>query len=106
MGKSPDILLEEKEKEMLKIVEEMKLIQCQLINTKRFLEIKIEFLKKKVGNYKELQANLQIDASDKSVKIGKYLEFYDYPKLDFKINGEDFFAKPSFTKASEGKEEK
>lgn len=43
---------------------------------------------------------------EKDFEIGKYLEFYDYPRLIFRINGKDFFAKPVCVKTTTGKEEK
>jgi hypothetical protein len=98
MGKSPDVLLEKKESEMLEMVGELKLIQCELNNLKRFLEIKSESLRGMVKDYKKLQANFQMEALDKNMKIGKHLEFYDYPKLVFKVDGIDIFTKSDSVK--------
>jgi hypothetical protein len=100
------IILCRKEQKMLERVKELKLIQCELNNLKRLLEIKSGFLKDEVRDYKALQVNFQMDASDKNMKIGKQLEFYDYPKLVFKVDGEDIFSKPACVKDSADKEEK
>ncbi len=40
---------------------------------------------------------------EKDFQIGKDIEFYDYPKLVFKVNGKDIFAKPADVKDLESK---
>ncbi len=101
------ITLCKKEQKMLEMVKELKQIQCELNNLKRLLEIKSGFLRDEVRDYKALQANFQMDALDKNMKIGKNLEFYDYPKLVFKVDGEDIFAKSSSVQeTTKNKEEK
>jgi hypothetical protein len=92
------IILYKKEQEILGKVEELMEIQDKLNNLKESLKIKSESLREMVKAYKKLHEELQKSVSDKSIKIGKYLEFYDYPKLIFKVNGEDIFAKSASLK--------
>lgn len=106
MDKLPNVLLEEKEREILEKVEELKQIQSNLDELKESLKIKSEFLKEIVNAYKKLQKELQINISEKDIKIGKYLEFYDYPRFVFKVDGgQDIFIKPTVAEAMGCKEE-
>jgi hypothetical protein len=92
------LILYKKEQEMLERVEELKKIQNELNHLKEVLKIKSESLREMVKAYKKTQEELQRDVSDKSIKIGKHLEFYDYPKIVFKVDGEDVFAKSDLIK--------
>jgi hypothetical protein len=111
------IILCRKDEEILEVAWELKRIQSKLQELKELLKIKSESLREMIKDYKKLQEKFQNNALDKDIKVGKNLEFYDYPKLVFKVDGEDIFAKSADTKsfgeasspthkATEGKEEK
>lgn len=89
------ITLCKKEQKMLEVAEELVKIQNSLNEFNKLLKIRSESLRGMVMAYKKLQEELQKNVVDKSIKIGKHLEFYDYPKLVFKADGEDIFAKLS-----------
>jgi len=92
------IILRKKECEMLGRVEELKQIQGNLDESKELLKIKSESLREMVRAYKKLQEEVQTHLFFKDAKVGKHLEFYDYPKLVFKVDGEDIFAKSDLIK--------
>ncbi len=69
-----------------------------------------QFFIMKNGGWQEVDKSLKVvveiekpNISEKDFEIGKYLEFYDYPRLVLKIDGVDFFAKPVVAEASGAK---
>lgn len=97
---TPD--LDEMGEEMLKIAERLEKIKNKLSSLKELLKIDSESLREKLKAYRKLQEELQNEISEEGVQMGNYFEFFDYPKLVLKVNGEDFFEIPANVKTSEG----